>query len=918
VKIKRLLIRSFGCFINKDIPLKDGLNIIYGENEAGKSTIHDFIEGILFSFKKPDSSKRSWSYKLDKYRPWGQNDYAGSIIYEIAGRSFRLEREFEKNRDTVRLFDDLTGEELTYNYNEKSNREREIMEEQLGINLNIFQNTISISQLGLRCGEELIHELKNRLSNINEAGSEDISIKDAYSLIKEARNEIGTYRQPSKEHYKLLQIIENLKDELEKSNALFASLKDSELKLKDLNESKKNLEKEYKYNKDYLLNLGKARDYKLYSRAKKIEKRLRIIEKGIKKYSYLKGFPVDKRDEFLALKEKLLALEEQIQNINAQILKKEKELDTYRKFLDENSTLEGLDEEDLERLKLTSNGYYEREKELIRKENSQKSMEKEIMEYRNKINIEYPGFTGLSFSNLKEFEEKEDYLRINKVEILKAQFEEERDKIQGNKENIKKKNILILSGGIIGFISLLSMFINPLFSLGLIPAVILLVTGIKSKQGLVNEYNKLEESQKALLDEINIEIKRTDELYQEMKKNYQYYAVSTIEELRSKFLKYNDGKRRLDFLEENFLNFNDELKSIRNFLKEKGQMIIKYLNRYEGEDISINKSKTEDFINLLKEYLRNKANLKDSVRDINELKGERDKIFDKKNILDKRIKEILDIAKLNDFKSFEEEFKNYNRYIRFKAVYNNKSRELKVLLGDKDLNRLEEALKEINEPSNLPSYDEDKYRFFLEKTENLQVKISNLEREISSLETEINTRLERVRNPAEIEEELYLAIKKKEDNESNLAALDLAEEAIQEISRGLHREFAPILNKEAGEIISHITDNKYREVKISPQLEIKIVNYDGSIRDINVLSSGTIDQFYFSIRIAIASLLTRNKSLPLFLDEAFVQFDYKRLKELISFLSVLSKERQIIVFTCHMREIELTYELGLEANIINL
>ncbi len=48
--LKELRLISFGKFQNKTICLEEGLNIIYGENESGKTTIHNFIDGMFYGF----------------------------------------------------------------------------------------------------------------------------------------------------------------------------------------------------------------------------------------------------------------------------------------------------------------------------------------------------------------------------------------------------------------------------------------------------------------------------------------------------------------------------------------------------------------------------------------------------------------------------------------------------------------------------------------------------------------------------------------------------------------------------------------------------------------------------------------------------------------------------------------------------
>ncbi len=52
MKIKQANIFQFGKLQNETITFSEGLNVIYGENEAGKSTLHDFLIAMLFGMEK--------------------------------------------------------------------------------------------------------------------------------------------------------------------------------------------------------------------------------------------------------------------------------------------------------------------------------------------------------------------------------------------------------------------------------------------------------------------------------------------------------------------------------------------------------------------------------------------------------------------------------------------------------------------------------------------------------------------------------------------------------------------------------------------------------------------------------------------------------------------------------------------------
>ena len=77
--IKKIRIKGFGKLENKTYEFDNGINLVYGKNEAGKSTLHKFIEGVFFGFFKPYSKNRLYTEDYKKYLPWNIPVYAGSI-----------------------------------------------------------------------------------------------------------------------------------------------------------------------------------------------------------------------------------------------------------------------------------------------------------------------------------------------------------------------------------------------------------------------------------------------------------------------------------------------------------------------------------------------------------------------------------------------------------------------------------------------------------------------------------------------------------------------------------------------------------------------------------------------------------------------------------------------------------------------
>ena len=82
MRITELVLKNFGRFTDKRIGLTDGINIIYGENESGKSTLHTFLKGMLFGMERK-RGRAAATDTFSTYEPWeNPNYYAGILRFE--------------------------------------------------------------------------------------------------------------------------------------------------------------------------------------------------------------------------------------------------------------------------------------------------------------------------------------------------------------------------------------------------------------------------------------------------------------------------------------------------------------------------------------------------------------------------------------------------------------------------------------------------------------------------------------------------------------------------------------------------------------------------------------------------------------------------------------------------------------------
>ncbi len=180
--INKLLLKEFGKFNNKEIRLKKGLNLIYGPNESGKTTIKEFIMGMLYGIDKT----RGMGARLDNYllrKPVNGSGYSGKADVVSNGKSYLLERSFLRTNKSATLTEVETGKELQLKH---PNSYKDMI---FSVDKSTYTNTLCIGEHGAAPGKELAEELGNYVVNLTTTRNADIDKTEAIKLLKnEKRN----------------------------------------------------------------------------------------------------------------------------------------------------------------------------------------------------------------------------------------------------------------------------------------------------------------------------------------------------------------------------------------------------------------------------------------------------------------------------------------------------------------------------------------------------------------------------------------------------------------------------------------------------------------------------------------------------------------------------------------------------------
>lgn len=191
MRINNLKINGFGKLQNKDVELQNGINIIQGENESGKSSMLKFISSMLYGASKNKNGKDISDF--DKYKPWKTEEFSGKINYTLDnGEKFEVYREFKKKNPIIY---NSSKEDISKTFKIDKTKGIEFFEEQTGIDEETFYSTAISEQEGLRLSRSSQASIIQKISNLISSGDDNISFKKSMDKINKMQNEeVGTER----------------------------------------------------------------------------------------------------------------------------------------------------------------------------------------------------------------------------------------------------------------------------------------------------------------------------------------------------------------------------------------------------------------------------------------------------------------------------------------------------------------------------------------------------------------------------------------------------------------------------------------------------------------------------------------------------------------------------------------------------
>ncbi len=244
-------------------------------------------------------------------------------------------------------------------------------------------------------------------------------------------------------------------------------------------------------------------------------------------------------------------------------------------------------------------------------------------------------------------------------------------------------------------------------------------------------------------------------------------------------------------------------------------------------------------------------------------------------------------------------------------------KNIKLELGflSKDLGNIsyEEAKAKLQKYADNKDYSDIDFDAAENEKERIADKLSEIKQRITALDTELVTSFRNFEQPEilkkeieELEEELSL---QKEFCDCSEIALEVLKDSFAMV----RKSYGKNLEEKTKEIFRKLTAGRYGAVNVSKSLDLTVEqNGVFGMRETGYLSTGTEDQAFLALRLAICSLISEKEPFPVMLDDALANYDDNRTSIAIEYLKEYAKTNQVLLFTCHNSLCRIAENLGVE------
>lgn len=935
MRLVRLGVAAFGRFSNQSIELGPGLNVVFGPNEAGKSTIQRFILGMLYGLKK-QGTRRDYSAEHAKYQPWDGDAYRGTLIYRLDdGHVYRVERDFSVRRERVAIYDEVTGEDLTDTFSQDRRKELTFAERHLRVSEGVFVSTVWVGQLET-AKLAMAGELSQRVANLQESGREDLSVREALRVLDEQLKEIGSERAPTRPYARTLRQVEEKEAELARAASIRDQTLEWEQRLIQVQAELQQVNQHYEVSRLRELELRAARARQLAGRLEELTPRLELLE------AYA-DYPVEYREQLQRLDVEIRTLAEQEERDSRRLQAVESQRSELAEEAQRYQSMAGLGAAVLSDLTTAA--------ALLRTADRQAELLGQELDRVAEANARLEDTLG----PLQDVAEQGAAV-VARVEQLEAEIGRLRNLtdpaatagLEGPVRGSRGGNSGALAGALLIVIGLLVAGFGLLLQLGVVKALgpldqsrapapmelvgaVLLAAGafVLFRQGSGGGARRRSRSAAVSFrvasqaEELAVR-HRLRELEAECEQLLVSARAPSSAELKSRLIRWEQLAARRDNYQARLHTLQAERKQHQDEGLRNRLVAASILAGWQGvtPDLAqVDEAAVEEFRQAWAHWLELRQRQASLAREYEEVAERQHSASRRLAEAQGQLDEYLRRAGAPSIPAYLQGFRAREECLQVRAEYDAAQHALEQALRGQ---RLESLLAQVHDLRQRVGAAGElagqpvAAQLLQEDVQALEVRRSELMSEVSVLNGRLETALRDVADLADLQRELDTLREELSAMDRDIRALELARDSIDLVSGEIHREFAPVLNQTMSSILASVTRGRYTEVRVDERLGLRALAGDDRLVDVWDLSSGTVDQFYFALRLALVNLITAgNERLPMMLDDPFVQYDDERLRGTLGYLQQQVRDGgQVLLFTCHRRDVEIARGLG--ASILDL
>ncbi len=192
MKLTAIDLPGFGCLSDFSCSLAPGLNLFYGDNEAGKSTLQQAICAMLYGFYDGDKARNEETQRHKRYKPWDAGLYRGALEYALSdGRAFEVRRDFSTADVLTQLLD--SGLDVSGQFGRGRHGNVPFARKHLGMSRGVFESCAFISQGDVfEVSKNAPTEIGDAVAALADSGRRDVSAALAMERLDTAIRKIGS------------------------------------------------------------------------------------------------------------------------------------------------------------------------------------------------------------------------------------------------------------------------------------------------------------------------------------------------------------------------------------------------------------------------------------------------------------------------------------------------------------------------------------------------------------------------------------------------------------------------------------------------------------------------------------------------------------------------------------------------------